>query len=210
MRLTKVDLPTPEWPMRAETCPSISLRNCSTPSSTPVRSTSTPMASSSRSKSEGSARSVLVTHTTGVTPPTKAAIRARSTKPVRGGGSAAATTMSISCALATMMRSYGSVSSAVRRSTEVRSSRLTMRARVSFAPEVSPTTPTRSPTSMEVRLSSRARVHCRRVPASSSTTPQRPRSLATTRPNSASSCVGRFFERGREPLPGRTRTSDSS
>ena len=42
-------------------------------------------------------------------------------------------------ALATMMRSYGSLSSAVRRSTEVRSSTRTMRASVSFAPDRSPT-----------------------------------------------------------------------
>ena len=91
--------------MRAETRPAMRSRSRSTPSSTPVRNTSTPIASSSRSKSDGSARSVLVTHTTGVTPPTKAAISARSTKPVRGGGSAAATTMSMSSALATMMRS---------------------------------------------------------------------------------------------------------
>src|SRR5699024_1559972 len=102
-----------------------------------------------------------------------------------------------------------SVSSAVRRSTEVRSSSLTIRANVSFCPEVSPTTPTRSPTSTGVRPISRARIATTVGPLSSAT-PHLPRSLVITIPNFASLCRGRSLVRGREPLPGRTRTSDSS
>ena len=49
------------------------------------------------------------------------------------------------------------MSSAVRRSTDVRFSSFTMRASVSLRPVVSPTTPTRSPTTA-VRPSSRARI----------------------------------------------------
>jgi hypothetical protein len=59
-------------------------------------------------------------------------------------------------ALATMTRSTGSVSSAVRRSTERRGESLTMRASASGLPEVSPTSSTSSPTTMPLRPSSRA------------------------------------------------------
>ncbi len=56
----------------------------------------------------------------------------------------------------TTTRSTGSVSSAVRRSVPVRSATRTTRASVSGSPEVSPTTETRSPTTMPARPSSRA------------------------------------------------------
>ena len=104
------------------------------------------------------ARSDLVRHRIGVRPPAYAAIRARSTRPVRGGGSASATTISSWSALATTTRSVGSVSSAVRRNTVRRSPRRTMRARVSVRPDRSPTRPTSSPTTIGVRPSSRARM----------------------------------------------------
>ena len=95
----------------------------------------------------------------------------------------------------------------------MRSSSLTMRASVPGRPEVSPTIPTRSPTTMSVRPSSRARIQtvgAWPAGASSSTTPQRPRSLVTTMPYCALLWAGRSLVRGREPFPGRIFTSDSS
>ena len=59
-------------------------------------------------------------------------------------------------ALATMIRSTGSVSSAVRRSTVRRGATRTMRARESGPPETSPTSPASSPTTTLLRPSSRA------------------------------------------------------
>ena len=82
----------------------------------------------------------------------------RSTNPVRGGGSASATTISSWSALATTTRSVGSVSSAVRRNTVRRSPRRTMRASASGRPDRSPTRPTSSPTTIGVRPNSRARI----------------------------------------------------
>ncbi len=77
-------------------------------------------------------------------------------KRVLGAGSASADTMIICCAFATMTRSMGSVSSGERRSSLVRSSTRTIRARLPAAPEVSPASATRSPTTTELRPSSRA------------------------------------------------------
>ena len=153
-------------------------------------------------------------HRIGSIPASNAATTARSMKPVRGSGFAAATTITSCCAFATTTRSDGSVSSALRRRIEVRSPSRTMRARVSFAPEVSPTRSTKSPVTIAVRRSSLARAAMRvrsfSVP-SSTTTDQRPRSTVMTLPRIASLKVGRSFVRGREPfLFGRTRTSDSS
>jgi hypothetical protein len=66
-------------------------------------------------------------------------------------------------ALATTTRSSRpsgvvSSSSAVRRSTEVRSPMRTMRASAPSAPDTSPTSATRSPTTTDLRPSSRARM----------------------------------------------------
>ena len=153
-------------------------------------------------------------HKIGSIPASYAATTARSIKPVRGCGFAAATTMTSWFALATTTRSVVSVSSALRRSTEERSPKRTMRARVSFAPDISPTTSTKSPVTMGVRRNSRARAAIRvrscGVP-SATTTDHRPRSTVTTRPRIACLYRGRSLVRGREPfLLGRTRTSDSS
>ncbi len=71
--------------------------------------------------------------------------------PVLGGGSAKRPTISSCSALATTTRSYGSVSSAVRRNTLSRSHTLTILASVSGLPLTSPTNFTRSPTTMGVR-----------------------------------------------------------
>lgn len=177
----------------------------------PASTTGTSRSANDAVNSSGAARSLLVRHSTGSSPPTYAATRARSTKPVRGGGSASAATMSSRSALATTTRSNGSVSSAVRRSTVRRSATRTIRARVSTLPDRSPTMPTSSPTTIGVRPSSRARiVTTGRDGSPSSTQPQRPRSTDTTMPASASLCSGRVLVRGRELLPGRMRTSDSS
>ncbi|CKR40870.1 Uncharacterised protein [Mycobacterium tuberculosis] len=86
-----------------------------------------------------------------------------------------------------------------------------MRARVSGRPDRSPTTSTSSPTTIGVRPSSRARIAViRRSGRPPSTHPQRPRSTLTTMAASASACSGRVLVRGRELLPERTLTSDSS
>ena len=67
----------------------------------------------------------------GRSPASYAATRHRSISRGRGSGSASAVTMTSWSALATMTRSNGSVSSAVRRSVDVRGSTRTIRARVS-------------------------------------------------------------------------------
>ena len=97
--------------------------------------------------------------------------------PVRGGGSASALTITNWSALATTTRSSRpsavvSSSSAVRRSTERRSAIRTMRARAPSAPDVSPTRLTRSPTTTDLRPSSRARIAVT-VGSSAPTTPRR-------------------------------------
>ena len=69
---------------------------------------------------------------------------------LRSGSASAVTTTSWS-AFATITRSTGSSSSAVRRSTVARSTTSTMRARAPSRPEVSPTTRTRSPTTTPLR-----------------------------------------------------------
>ena len=76
----------------------------------------------------------------------------------RGAGSATAVTMTSRSALATTGRSLpaASPSSAERRSSVRRSPMRTMRASVPLRPEVSPTTATRSPTTILPRPSSRA------------------------------------------------------
>src|SRR5699024_3747177 len=104
-------------------------------------------------------------------------------------------------------------SSAERRSAVVRSSTRTMRASVPAVPLVSPTTPTRSPTTTAFRAprpSSRAFIATTRPPPAGRTV-YRPRSTASTRAGTASSCRGRTLVRGREPrLDGRPRTRSSS
>ena len=89
-------------------------------------------------------------------PASYAATRHRSIIRGRGSGSASAVTMTSWSALATMIRSTGSVSSAVRRSSVLRGATRTMRARLSAPPEVSPTSPASSPTTTLLRPSSRA------------------------------------------------------
>jgi hypothetical protein len=83
--------------------------------------------------------------------------------PVRGGGSASELTMTSWSAFATTTRSSRpsgvvSSSSAVRRRTDVRSAMRTIRANAPGAPEMSPTSATRSPTTTDLRPSSRARI----------------------------------------------------
>ena len=83
--------------------------------------------------------------------------------PVRGGGSASALTITSWSALATTTRSSRpsavvSSSSAVRRSTEVRSSMRTMRASAPGRAGDVADEPTRSPTTTDLRPSSRARI----------------------------------------------------
>ena len=90
-------------------------------------------------------------------PASYAATSARSMKPVRGSGLAAATTTTSWSALATTARSIGSVSSALRRRSVLRSWILTSRARVSGSPVTSPTRETKSPATTGLRRSSRAR-----------------------------------------------------
>ncbi len=95
----------------------------------------------------------------------------------------------------------------------LRGERRTMRARLPSEPELSPTTWTRSPTTIPLRPSSRARIAMttRREPASSTSVVYRPRSTCVTRAGTASACVGRSLLRGRDPRRlGRIRTSDSS
>ena len=133
----------------------------------------------------------------------------------RGSGLARAETTTSWSALATIARSKGSVSSAVRRSSVRRSWMRTIRASDPSTPEVSPTMPTSSPTTTGLRPSSRARMAMttRSGPAASAGTRvvHRPRSTAVTMPTTASSWAGRSFVRGRVPRRlGRTRTSRSS
>ncbi|MCY1237303.1 hypothetical protein D9M72_499930 [compost metagenome] len=120
----------------------------------------------------GSLTSALVTSSNGSIPASYAATRARSMKPVRGSGLAAATTTTSWSAFATTARSMGSVSSALRRSSVRRSWIFTSRARVSGAPETSPTRDTKSPATTGERRSSRARaaITVRSFPLSSPTT----------------------------------------
>ncbi len=82
--------------------------------------------------------------------------QARSISRGRGSGSASAVTTTSWSALATTTRSTGSSSSAVRRSIVRRSATSTIRASVPSSPEMSPTRPTRSPTTTPLRPSSRA------------------------------------------------------
>ena len=136
-------------------------------------------------------------------------------KPVRGGGSASELTITSWSALATTTRSSRpstvvSSSSAVRRSTEVRSSIRTIRASAPASPEVSPTRPTRSPTTTPraAQLAGPHRGHrvaaVRRRRCSG---PGRRRPRSRRRP---ASWRGRVRVRGRDDRPGRTRTSSSS
>ena len=78
-------------------------------------------------------------------------------------------------------------------------------------PDRSPTRPTSSPTTIEVRPNSLARMAVTtRSGSRPSAQPHRPRSTVTTMPSWASAWSGRVLVRGREPRPGRIRTSDSS
>ena len=210
-RFTSVDFPTPEWPSSTVTLSANSGATASSGSSRPAVAMVRSRSANCAANGSGGARSDLVRHRIGARPPAYAAISARSTNPVRGGGSASATTMSSWSAFATTTRSVGSVSSAVRRNTVRRSPRRTMRARVSARPDRSPTRSTSSPTTIGVRPSSRARIAVtRRSGSRPSTQPHRPRSTVTTMPSWASACSGRVLVRGREPRPGLIRTSDSS
>lgn len=212
--LTSVVLPTPECPTKAVTLPSSSWR---------TRSAASPFSSSSRlvtmygtpsgvyasSSLSGDARSDLVSTSSGVSPPSYAATRQRSIMRGRGSGSASAVTIASWSALATTTRSYGSSSSAVRRSTVRRGAIRTIRARVSFSPERSPTMETVSPTTAAFRPSSRAFIATTVRPSTRQVV--EPRSTVRTMPSSASSCLGRMCVRGRLPLRlGRTRMSSSS
>ena len=100
----------------------------------------------------------------------------------RGSGSARAVTTTSWSALATRTRSTGSLSSAVRRSTEVRGSTRTIRASASTSPDTSPTSATRSPTTTPLRPSSRALIAITSRSPSSATQVKRPRSTVRTRP----------------------------
>ena len=91
--------------------------------------------------SSGEARSALVSSSSGSIRASNAATMIRSIMPTRGGGSASAVTITSWSALATIGRSYGSSSSAVRRSTVSRSSTSTTRASVPSSPETSPSQP---------------------------------------------------------------------
>ena len=148
-----------------------------------VTSTGTPSGSYWLTSSSGEARSALVRQSSGAMPASKPATRIRSIIPVRGGGSASAVTITSWSALATIGRSYGSSSSAVRRSTVSRSATSTIRASVPSSPEVSPTARTRSPTMTPVRPSWRALVAL--TSRSSIKIVNRPRSTVMIIPDSA-------------------------
>ena len=150
----------------------------------------------------------MVSTSSGSSPASYAATRQRSTKRRLGAGSASEQTITIWSALATMIRSSGSVSSADRRSALVRGSTRTIRASVPSAPDVSPASATRSPTTTEPLPSSRAFMATTSPP--SVMHPYRPRSTLVTKPSTALECAGRRRVRGRELRPGRTRTSSSS
>src|SRR5699024_1760405 len=144
-------------------CPTKTLRSSASRPRSSVRSapgctatTGTPRGRYAAISSSGSARSALVRHSSGSSPASNPATRIRSIIPVRGGGSASAVTITSWVALATIGRSYGSSSSAVRRSTVSRSTTSTIRASVPSVPEVSPTIRTRSPTITPLRPSWRA------------------------------------------------------
>jgi hypothetical protein len=74
-------------------------------------------------------------------------------------------------AFATITRSKGSVSSAVRLRVDVRGSTRTIRPNVSVRPETSPTMPTRSPTTTLRRPSSLAFIAVTSLPASAPSAP---------------------------------------
>jgi hypothetical protein len=87
--------------------------------------------------------------------------------------------------LATITRSIGSSSSAVRRSTVLRSPTSTIRARLPSLPDTSPTTRTRSPTTTPLRPRGRAFIAITRRPSTSRV--NLPRSTVMTVPSTASS-----------------------
>ena len=166
------------------------------------------------SSSSGLARSVLVTHQQRV----QARVVRRDQAAVDEAGARArgrrpTVTIASWSAFATMTRSTGSSSSAVRRSTDRRGSTLTMRASASSPPARSPTSATRSPTTTPLRPSSRAftAMTSVRTPSRSDQAAE-PAAVDGRRPAvTASACAGRSLVRGRDlPRPGRTRTSSSS
>ena len=112
-------------------------------------------------------------HKIGAMPASNAATRYLSTRRGRGSGSAAAATISIWSALATMIRSTSSVSSALRRSIVTRGWMRTIRESEPASPEVSPTMSTRSPVTTECLRNSLARdavtMCSARVPSPTST-----------------------------------------
>ena len=117
--LTRVDLPTPEWPTRTLTrsrrwVAQLVQRVLAVDHDV----VDVQRAVGARAASRGDARSDLVRQSSGRSPASYAATRQRSISRGRGSGSASAVTMTSWSALATMTRSNGSVSSAVRRSVE--------------------------------------------------------------------------------------------
>src|SRR6266704_852786 len=157
-RLISVDLPTPECPTNTDICP-VSRANRSARSLPRCVTTAARSSWSYRARtSSGPARSDFVRHSSGSMPAARAATTQRSISPYRGGGSSSDVTITSWSALATITRSCGSLSSAVRRSTVSRSRSRTMRPRASGPPDRSPTTSTRSPTARPLRPSSRARM----------------------------------------------------
>ena len=206
-RLTSVDLPTPECPTMTETWPASAARRSVRSSSGPAQHVRQAAARrSSRAPRPAPARSALVRQSSGSISASYAATRQRSMKPVRGGGSASAQTITSWSALATMTRSSRpsgvvSSSSAVRRSTDVRSSIRTIRASASVvAGDVADDA---RPGRRRPRRGGRAR-----GPASRSPSRRRPRRCSGRgRPRSRSprrrpSCRGRIRVRGRDDLAG--------
>ena len=212
---TSVDLPTPEWPTATVVWPCSADVSASTgTASARLSNVVRPSPAKLARNGAGFSMSVFVMHSSGVMPASNAATRYRSTRRVRGSGLAAATTMSIWSALATMIRSTASVSSALRRSKVDRSCTRTIRERLPSSPVVSPTSSTQSPVTTEYLPSSRALVatsSCSSGVFSATHTPYRPRSTLNTLPSTVSPCSGRTFVRGLLPLGfGRTFADDSS
>ena len=169
-----------------------------------------PAARRSPAASCGGARSDLVRQSSGSSPASYAATRQRSISRGRGSGSASAVTMTSWSALATMTRSNGSSSSAVRRSDGACAARPgRCGPACPSSPDRSPTSATRSP-DHDALAAQLAGLHRRHRRGPSTRQVSRPRSTVRTTPSAASSCVGRSFVRGRCPRPGRTRTSSSS
>jgi hypothetical protein len=110
---------------------------------------------------------------------------------------------------ATIILSTFATSSTVRLSEFFRSFTLTMRAKEPIVPLVSPTMPTRSPTTTDFGPSSRAFMAVTMTPSSVMHVVL-PRSTVVTNASMASECEGRSLLLGRVVRLGRILTSDSS